>query len=159
MEEARNGGNVSITFRYGPRQPVDMPVVRAPARVNATALFANATYTWRVTQAQDVRPLADFEVRVGDIGPNATRLATFPVRPGHQEQHGFAFDFADDGDGMLGVNDSFTLRNATWRFLGQDRVQVWDVRADAAVGEVGLPGFEGALAVLAALGGALLRRR
>ncbi|MCA1814753.1 MAG: hypothetical protein LC624_12550 [Halobacteriales archaeon] len=159
IRQEQEGGTMDIALTYGPRQAIALPEVKVPARVNHTTGFERGTLWWNVSEAQDRPALRQLEVRVSDTDANATRLATFPFGPAHQERAGFTLDVRDDGDGQLGPGDGFTLRNATWTQEWQVDVAVWDVPGGGPVGEDAVPGFDAALGLLAVLGALAFRKR
>lgn len=150
------GGFLSVD--YGQRQVIQMPEPTSlmPVLVFGSGQFAQGQYQWTAFGGDETAPFNDIDVRVLDQS-NAT-AASFTVRSGEQTQEGFVLTFNDDGDGVFGAGDSFTLRSDAWTSADQFEVLVWDTWADREVGDLAIPALPwiagvGMLIVLA------LRRR
>ncbi len=151
-------GEGTMKFDYGSPKSIPRPSTteRAPSSVSGFCWFFSDECEWTAMGGDDA-PLSDFEIRVMEDGADegATPLATFRLDGGSQANGGYSFTFTDDGDGTFGEGDSFQV------FGSGDNVEivVWDLWADRDIEDnPQLPGV-GPLALIAALGAALVIRR
>ncbi len=142
----------SMRFDYGPRPALKPPAPTSRlAAPNQAFEFDGENYTvFGPSQA----PLGEITVRVLDDA--GAILASFdPANPVRQTQAGYMFQYADDGDGRLGQNDTF-------RLTGPERypnVQLWDEWAERYTGDNPIPAGSLALAALALIAAGVAYRR
>lgn len=153
-------GEFEMTPEYGAREALRLPKPdsRLPASVEYETSFDEGVYTWTATSNEDKAPISEFEIRV--LGDDEEVLATFPLSAGSGAQGGFDFSFTDNGDGILGEGDSFTLRKEGWEYEFEHDVKVYDTWASMSIDENPMPAPGVALLVgVLGLAALALRRR
>lgn len=116
-------------MEYGSRRAITMPeeAERMPAAITGVDSVDGGRLTWTVVAVKERVPLSEIEVRVQD--PANETVAVFAPAAGQESEAGLAFDFDDDGDGIVTAGDSFTIDG--WD-QSHDLV-VWDLWAQRAV--------------------------
>ena len=133
-------GSGTIEFERGARRLITPAPAddRMPSGASAFCFYSAGSCQADVYDGDDA-PLAELEVRIyasGDEAGTDAPLATLAVRDGASQDGDWALAYEDDGDGLFGDGDSFTV-------TGPDadvEVVVWDLWADKDIRDQATPG-------------------
>ncbi len=156
MDVEADEGSGFLVVEYGKRRALEAPDAtdRIPITMFGYGSFISGAYTWNAGWSGETAPYDEIEVR---IMQDDELIATLPAGQ-DTSASGFTIDWTDDGDGLFGGNDTFTITSDSWTSSNQYEVVVWDTWADAEVGDVPIPGI-GLPLLVAFLALVALRRR